>query len=331
VQVFSHLVYSASDYLKRQGRDPEALARTVGLPVAATRSAGEEIALSHQIAFFDLAAETLGDPHFGLSVGQHRAQGTYGLVEFLVRSSSTMGEAFQRASRYFSVLNPSSVIRFEAKGAEVELTHAVPGAPGALGRHGNELTLASMTLISRELTGRDWSPLAVWFANQPGPDRARLESFFGTKQLGFDAPNNGFRFAASDLELELIRSDPALASFLELQAQEKARALPSADDLVGQVEEAIRRALPDGAPSLERLALRMDLSARTLQRRLEERGARFADLLERIRQELAQKYVAEHDRPVTEIAFLLGYSDVTTFLRAFKRWTGKTPSELRGR
>lgn len=329
MQVLSHLVFAASGYLRRAGCDPETLARQAGLPAEATGSAEREIPLERQLAFFELAAAATRDAHFGISVAEHRPAGTFGLLEFLTRFSASIGQAFESASRYFPLLNPASSYRLQPVGSNVELVHTVTGVPGALGRHGNELTLATTVKIASEITGRDWTPQAVWFANPEGPDRERLERFFGTSALRFDAESNGMRFPASDLTLASSRSDPALASFLELQAKEKARALPSSEDLVGRVEDAIRRSLPDGAPNLERLAVRLDMSARTLQRRLEERGTRFADLLERIRQELAQKYVAHDARPSTEVAFLLGYSDVTTFLRAFKRWTGKTPSELR--
>ena len=105
---------------------------------------------------------------------------------------------------------------------------------------------------------------------------------------------------------------------------------PALPDFVQRVHEAIRGSLRDGAPKMETLAKQLHVSARTLQRRLAEHQTTFQDAVDAVRRELAQQYLRDPHLGVSEVAFLLGYSELSTFDRAFKRWTGKTPREFRG-
>ena len=329
MKVPSHVVFAFTLHLRGLGKDPQGIAARLQLPPEAVQGPDAEIDPGAQEAFLEAAAQAAGDPHLALTVAGRTRPGTFGLLEFLCASSDNIRQVLERGSRYFSVLNPTGQLRLVEGPEGPQLVHTVRGMPHGLGRHSNEFTLAAFVELSRQFTGERWNPRAVWFGHEGATDEA-LVRFFGTKEIRFGRESNGFSFSPSLFELDVKGSNPALAAFLERQAAEKAPAVPEGD-LVAQVEEAIRAALPDGAPSIERIAVRLGLSARTLQRRLDEQGTRFADLLERIRQTLAEQYLADSRRPLSEIAFRLGYSDLTAFLRAYKRWTGKTPGEVRQR
>jgi AraC-like DNA-binding protein len=329
MKVPSHVVFAVALHLRAEGKDPQALAGRLKLAPAVVQGPEAELEGEAQERFLEAAASALGDPHVGLTVAARTLPGRSGLLEFLCASSDNMRQVIERACRYFSVLNPTGQLRLTDAPDGPELLHTVRGAPHGLGRHSNEFTVASFVEMGRQFSGEHWTPKALWFAHAGEVDEA-LARFFGTRQIRFGQENNGFSFSASVLELDVQGSNPALSAFLERQAAEKVPSTPG-DDLASQVDEAIRAALPDGAPSIERIAVRLGLSARTLQRRLDEQGTSFAQMLEQIRHGLAERYLADAHRPLSEIAFRLGYSDLTAFLRAYKRWTGKTPGEVRQR
>jgi AraC-like DNA-binding protein len=125
-----------------------------------------------------------------------------------------------------------------------------------------------------------------------------------------------------------VNRDLALGSDRVLQ---RALAELDKDDVEARVRRAIIDALPSGAPREAQIARSLHMGARTLQRKLHERGTSFSRLLEQVRRELAAQYVADARVPVIEISYLLGFSEPSAFSRAFKRWTGASPAVFRER
>jgi len=144
--------------------------------------------------------------------------------------------------------------------------------------------------------------------------------------VAFSQPLNVLEFARTDIEkplpaahAELARqNDQVLVSHLARLQNER---------LSSRVEAAMLEAFPDGAPSKQAIARKLGMSPRNLQRHLAEEGTSFKDLMNAARVTLARSYVSEGRLSVTEIAFVLGFADTSTFSRAFKRWTGKAPRD----
>src|SRR5262245_58421573 len=126
------------------------------------------------------------------------------------------------------------------------------------------------------------------------------------------------------------RAEPALAQLLDQQLAAQLAALPAEEaSFLDRIRSALFAELDRGEPTLEAIAARLRMSPRTLQRRLREEGSSLSAVLDRLRAELALRYLGEPRTSIGEVAFRLGFSDPTTFHRAFRRWTGQTPAEYR--
>jgi AraC-like DNA-binding protein len=179
------------------------------------------------------------------------------------------------------------------------------------------------------MSGRPLAPTRAWFAHPRPRELGPLVEALGTDAIEFDRERNGMALPKSVLDAPLSTHDPALLELLDHQAEEALKLRASPSRFLGQVRQQIRDALADGVPSLEVAARTLGMSARTLQRRLADENSSYLDLVDEVRQELGRRWVTEGARPLGEVAFLLGYSELSAFLRAFKRWTGVSASEYR--
>ncbi|XXF79212.1 AraC family transcriptional regulator [Myxococcaceae bacterium GXIMD 01537] len=317
-------------WLRARGQDPEPLAREFQLPADAESLAELRLPLPRLRAFLDAAERYSGDAFVGLHVAQNLRRGTYGLVEYIARASPTLRDTFRALARYLALLNESWVARFHDEGAQGTFSYGIPGEPLSYGRHANEFGLALFVTAGRELVGRRWTPRAVTFAHPAPPDVAPLVEHFGVRPT-FNGGLNVLTLDAATLDLPVSSADPALLSVLERAAgPAPAPSEPAPPGFVHLVREAVRASLREGAPKVEAVARQLHVSPRTLQRRLATHATSFQDVVDAVRSELARQYLRDPQLGVSEVAFLLGYSEVSTFDRAFKRWTGMTPRVFRG-
>jgi AraC-like DNA-binding protein len=332
-EVTSRIVSLMLTVAYQRGLDVPALARRWGLPpdldldpgqltkADLTLNAATLRGLSEEIA------ERLGDPFLGLMLAVSTPRGTYGVGEFLIRSAPTLRAAFRNLLRFNRLITPTNSFQLLERDGEAQLHH-VPVVPGAVvGRHFNEYVSALMVGSLRTMAEL---PLArTWFMNPAPTSTEPLVQAFGTQQMSFDQPTNGFSFEAHRLDLPVRGADPALFLFLEQHALTAFAALPKADDLIERLRVLIRESLEQGEPNVERLSMRLKMSARTLQRRLAELQTSFQDVLSAVRFELARAFLGDSRLDLSQIAYLLGYSELRAFDRAFKRWSGATPGDFR--
>ena len=276
----------------------------------------------------DLAA-TLNDPHLGLSLSDWLPRGTYGVAEFLTRAGPTLRHSFQNFCRFNAIIAPAQSFRFEESGAEACFYNTVPRLPNATGRHLQEFSLAAVLRTFMSLGGV--KPTRAWFSHaRPATlDRERLTAALFTNEVTYDEPTNGFAFSSSLLDGPVQGGDVALYAFLEEHAVEALASRPRTDDLIDKVRHLIRDALKQGEPNVERLATRLNMSGRTLQRRLSDLQTSFQEVLDVVRFDLARAYLKDVRLDVSQVAYLLGYSELRAFDRAFRRWADKSPTEWR--
>ncbi|MCC6997792.1 MAG: AraC family transcriptional regulator [Deltaproteobacteria bacterium] len=335
VQMRSQLVAPVLARVREAGADAAALARRFGVPADAAGAAEVALPLATLRALLDAAAEASADPFLGLHVAARMPRGAYGVLEYSCRSAPTVREALTRIVRYIALLNELVTITFEephGRGAGAGtgvIEQRIAGEPECVGRHGNEFFVATVLGGVRQLTGAPCLAERAWFAHAAPPDTSELEQFLGTSRLRWRAGGNGVALATEVLELPLLTSDPPLLSLLDRTAAQALAGRPAQSRLLGHVRQRIRDSLAEAPPTLEAVASALKMSPRSLQRHLAEEGVSFRALVEDARQELALEYVRDPRRPLGEIAFLLGYTELSPFLRAFKRWTGKTPSGFR--
>lgn len=319
-------------YAHAKGLDVPALLARHDLPADLDWRAGGKTELTFPAtklkALVDDVAEQLHAPHFGLDLAREVRMGTYGVAEFLIRSAATVREACENVVRFSALMAPEQEFRFTVTEQEASLEHGIAGVPDALSRHHQEYTT---WLMATKFFGmaEGGTLTRMWFANPRPSDVSRLEREFGTRELAFDRPNNGFSFELRFLDQATTTSDAALFAYLEEHAVAALASRPKTDDLIDRVRHAIREALKQGEPNIERIATRLSVSGRTLQRRLSELETSFQSVLDDVRFDLARAYLRDVRIDITQVAYLLGYSELRAFDRAFKRWANVTPRDWR--
>lgn len=268
----------------------------------------------------------LDDPSVGLNTAIRAPRGMYGLVEFTVRSSATLGDGLARLARYVRLLSDVIEVSIDTEGEHVVVTHGIPGEPEAGGRHANEFGLAMILRFGHETSGARMIPLEVHFAHAAPADDADVRAFFGAKTIKYGMGMNRLIHAKSVLDLPVVTSDGALVEFLDQQAE---KSLPPRGPVPGLREQLARTLEGGAAPTLDLLAQALHMSARTLQRRLSDENTTFQAELDVVRQELAVGYLSDPRLSVYEVGVLLGYAEQRAFERAFRRWRGVTPKQFR--
>lgn len=171
----------------------------------------------------------------------------------------------------------------------------------------------------------------VTFAHAAGYPVAAYEALFGAP-VRFEAECSALWMSAEAASIPFAGRDPIARRYLERYAEQQLAALPApAPTLVGQIREAIVVELATSGAELSRVARRVAMSTRTVQRRLDEAGTTYQDLVEDVRGALARRLLRDRGRSIVDVAFELGYADLKGFYRAFRRWTGTTPGEWRAR
>lgn len=310
-----------SDYLDARGiAGPECRARLAAWPEDARIPLGEWILLLKEIEKVDPR------PALGLYIGEHIQPRHAGIMGYIGLSCDSLGEAFMRFERFHRLVYDGNPAVMSIHGDVVSLSWGIEhGLPGQLA---DETAIAAFATIVRRLVNRKLEPTSINFVNPAPADTRVYEEFFGCP-VTFGGTLTCVTFPTAYLMLPIAHSDPGLRTLLENQAEALLRALPSGQVFQTELKAALARSLHEGAPTLEHVAQRLNMSPRTLQRRLAELDLSFQHLLDRTRAELARGYLLEGNLTLSEIALLLGYSEQSAFNRAFKRWTGLTPKSLR--
>ena len=255
--------------------------------------------------------------------------GDYGLVGFVAMTSATLDEALGHVIRYIGLWTDEP--GFSRDGATVRAAYRQRFADRPGMRAATEASFTELVQGARMLSRTRTIPRAVRFEHPAPADTSAHRAFFGC-DVQFRARANELELDASDLALPLPRADAQLGAFLRDAANRAlARRDATAASPLDQVRGIVAEELVRGVPSLDTVARRMATSARTLRRRLEESGTSFRELLDSTRAELARNYVRDSRMPLAEVAFMLGFSEPSTFHRAFKRWTSVTPTAWRAK
>jgi AraC-like DNA-binding protein len=317
-------------FLRAQGIDPGVLIARHGLPADAESAPWVDLTVQALHDVFTDAAELVKDPSLGVHLAMLFERGTFGIVEYCSRNAPTFGEAATRVARYMGLLNDAARASWTETPSEGVFRHTVEGSPLCVGRHANELIVCSILVETRKLTQDPFVPRRVFFAHPRPADTSDLARIAGTSELEFDADGIGFVVSPEACRLAFRQADSTLLSILDEQASTLVAGRPSSQDsFLVRVRRSIEKNLTGALPSLTVIAGDLRMSPRTLQRRLMDEKTSFGAELEAVREQLACAHVRENKVPLGEIAFLLGYAHVSTFLRAFKRWTGTTPSRFR--
>lgn len=315
--------------LRALGHDPAPLLRRFELDDATLADPDARIPMSTVVGFLSQAAESTGDADVGLHLAEHAALDSIDVHFYAMLSSPTLGDAYRRMGRYQRLIHETTRIELEVDGARAELRHRMSGGATAP-RHSAEFLLAAWVRIGRLVTGSDWNPAQVRFGHDRPADDHEHRRFFRAP-VHFAMGENTLVLPVALLEMPCIRADPALAALLDRYASERLERAPRNDRLADRVRNLLAEALDGGDLHASRIASRLKMSVRTLHRELADEGTSFGETLANLRRERAARYLGDARVSISEIAFLLGFTEISSFHRAFKRWTGQTPAEFRAR
>jgi len=313
------------DYLQRRGHDAAAYTRQLG--ISENEPLAYILAASYIQALHE-AAERLGDPDIGLHVGERIEARHLGVQGYAVMSCATAEEALGRALRYETLVDTVNRVRLSIDGLEAALVWDT--VPGLRSRIFSELDLTSWVVFSRLSTGYALPFLRAEFSHAEPADTREHRRILQCP-LVFGALTEKLVFPAAVLQVKMPKPDPTMRRMMDEYGERLLINAAASADPIDQARAHISRQLAHAAPMIEDVARALELTVRTLQRKLAERGLTFSGLVDGVRRELAERYLRDPAIQISEVAFLLGYSEQSAFQRAFKRWTGDAPGGYRQR
>jgi AraC-like DNA-binding protein len=314
--------------LKSAGVPVAPLLGRVGLTPEVIDDPEERLSVRSQVALLDEAAIALKDDCIGFTLARDFDPRETGLLYYVMASSQTLGDALKRVARYSQITNEALVVGSREENRLV-INLSYSGVPRHSERHQIEFFMFAGLRICRMLTGRDLVPQYFSIAHYRSEGISEMARFVGTK-VEFGADRDEFALNADARELPLTHADFYLNNLL-LKYCEAALADRSGDmsQLRTRVENAISSLLPHGRVLVEDVARSLGMSNRTLTRRLSDEGLNFTEIFQQLRRDLAVRYLDDRKLHVSKIAWLLGFNEVSAFTHACKRWTGKTPRQMR--
>jgi AraC-like DNA-binding protein len=319
------MVLRVVEFCSARGHDAEALARAAGVSLAALAQPDARIDFAVAARLGEQALEISGDPNFGLHLAsdvgdaQHYDAGLLALM-----ASSTLRVAFQRMVTMQRFWGDGDRVALLPAPEGLLLRYQLAGARGQYARHADECALAEVALGVRALTGQALFARAVRFRHAAPPRLDEHREVFQCT-LAFCAPHTEIEFGDAVLDTAMPHANAAFCAIFTQQVERTLQRLSPPRSATEHVRGVVRAALGTGGCTLEGTAHALGLSTRTLQRRLQEEGTTFAELVDLLRHEMALAYLA-HGVSIPETAFLLGYADSTAFHHAFSRWTGTSPA-----
>ena len=279
--------------------------------------------------FADLARADPNGIALSLRTGASMRCEEYGAFGLAWKSAPNLRGSCERASRYARVL--TSVASYEVREADegVYMHLHREGDRGQLGlRLSNEATIASIAAISQEVSTSTFRAEAIYLKHPAPESTAAHERHFGCP-VHFGTEMDALLISHDTMQASNRVGDPGIVKFFDMHLEEELSKFDDDAVLERRVRSQISQSLSQGIPSVSDIATHFSMSARTLQRRLSDRGYSFQQLVDEARRELAENLLRETAYPLAEVAFLTGFSEQSAFNRAFKRWAGQTPRSFR--
>jgi AraC-like DNA-binding protein len=313
-----------------RGVDAARLFGILGITPSQANDPDLRIPIERVFSLWAACMREVGDPAFPLRVAETVRLERYHVLGFAILTSASARDALERVARFARLVSDSGrwSLRMAAGAESADLLWARE-APRTLGvRTANECAVAELVHAFRQACAGEPARVRVAFAHPAPPDVRAHAQLFGARPV-FDADEDRVTVPAAALDIVPRAANPALCAYLERQLEASLQALGDPNDLPAQVDAAVVELLASGVPSSRAVARRLATSERSLRRRLSERGVTFRAVVEGVQRRRAEQLLALRKHSITEIAFLLGFSETCAFTRAFKRWLGVPPMGYR--
>ena len=281
------------------------------------------------LGLWNALRQRTGDPALQLAAPTSLAFGAYRVIDYLVAASATVGEGIDRFARFFRLIADAIILRIERDGGSCCLCLATADGGPVPPVYVDYVFAALVSRIRMKI--RPSLRVHGVELRQPEPPSPApyVETFRAPVRFG--ASTDRLCFSSAEWESPMDSADPGLARLLEEHARTLARRLPPAPSgFTADVQKTIAAVMPEGG-SAQDVARALNCSVRTLQRKLVTTGSTYREVCESVRGKLAQDYLTDPKVSIAEVAFMLGFSDQTSFTRAFRRWTGNSPGRWRRR
>jgi AraC-like DNA-binding protein len=315
--------------LRELGKDVAGILAKVGARPEQVNDDAVRLEVPKQIRILELVAEELQDDLLGFHLARNFDLREIGLVYYVITSSERFADALLNGKRYSTIVNEGVRLNVKLDDRAVAIALDYVDVDRQSDRHQIEFWLVTVVRICRKVTETRLAPRHLRVRHRRDETPAEMRSFFGC-DVEFGAASDEIIFAASVASLPIVGSDNCLNDLLVRYAEEALADRPQERaSLRSAVERVVPQLLPHAKASAPNVAKKLGISPRTLSRKLRDERVAFPEILEETRVALAKRYLVERDLPVSEIAWLLGYSEISSFTHAFKRWTGITPREFR--
>lgn len=316
--------------LEMHGLNSVALARQAGIVVPEMLAPTDRIQLDQADALLGLVIPLIHDPAFGLQVARCWHPANLGVLGYAWLSCSTLRTGLQRLARYHQLVAQRGTTEIEEVPLGIKVRFRanrgdpadVPVAAVAI-----DMTMALLLDMCRMNAGAALRPMTVSLRRKTPESTAPYERFFGCP-VRFGAEENAFLLSREDADSLLPSSNKQLATVFDKMLGEELAQLDKSN-VVARCRAAVLEHLTSGEASAEDTAKQLHMSPRTLQRKLAEVKLTYQQLVDDTRKDLALRYIADVRRSVSDITFSLGFSQPSAFTRAFKRWTGFSPTDYR--
>jgi AraC-like DNA-binding protein len=318
--------------LELHGLDAVGMARPAGVDLAAVPAPGERIEVDRIDAILHVAIPQIADPGFGLQAARCWHPSGLGVLGYAWLSSSTLRTGLGRAVRYSRLVGERGVTEIEdtRQGLKVRFS-AKRGNPAVVPVAAVfvDIVIALLLDLCRLNAGAALRPVAATLRRRKPEPADAYERFFGCR-VQFGAEENAFVLSREDADRPLPSANRQLAAAFDKMLTEELARLDKAD-VVSRTRAAVLEQLSSGEGTADDTAKQLHMSSRTLQRKLAEAHTTYLELVDEVRKDLALRYIEDPRRSVTDITFSLGFSQPSAFTRAFKRWTGRSPSDYRAK
>ena len=320
------------DDLRRRRLPVDGLLKEVGLSKTELNDPEARLPYVSVVKLLQGAAHLTADPCYGLRLGASRNARERGLLGFVALNSPTLMDAVVNLQRFYKIVREGGEFEIERNGpvVAVKIRESDPALRGL--KHNIGFLVASLVRGCRDLTRQAIPPLRVELTYEEPDAKVRAEYAevlgcpveFGAKEWVVLA------YPEEAMRLPVEGADAKLLKILEQACQKiVGPASPKTQDLVYRVRELIIERLPKSSANIDAIADELNIGSKTLERRLAERGESFSTLLDETRQKAVKHYLEATDLRLSEVAYMVGYTEPAALVRAFKRWTGETPSQFR--
>lgn len=316
------------DFAREHHLDLYAVLAEAQLPASLLDQVSPELSLLELRDLANAVIHFLGDDSLGVDIGLRLPPTAYGNLGYALLCSETLEQAATLLIRYWNLLGRAVNVSFSTEPPQcvVDLNHVFP-LPPPLEHLSYESTMASFYRGFQLLVDARHEDMEIWF-NSPPPHYAdKIRATLGN--VHYNMPSNQFRFNAALMQKRLPMHNPTGLQFAIQQCQREEALL---NDTGYILREKVRQEMVyglEGYPTLEDVSQRLNMTTRTLRRKLEEEGTNFKALLEEAKRRDAIQLLDDRNLEIQRVATLLGYQDPANFTRAFRQWTGQTPSQYR--